>query len=838
MKKIAIILWLALVCHTASAGTETVPTESSIKRIYIIHFSHTDIGFTDMPGVCRELQRRYLDIALDTVLVTMSKPAGQKFYWTCESLVTVDDWWEKASSARRKQFLKAVRSGQLEVTALPCNQAPFLNAAQWQTMMHWVPEDLWRQFKPGVAIQNDVNGFPRVGAMALLDRGIKYLCMGINGDSGGAPFARPSGFWWKMPDGRRMFVWLNLSYPAGYDFFESTHWRRGPVPFASDTRYRSPRAGDFFRTDEVSLRASHAQCLRRLEGLKRGGYKNELLIISMTNHWRMDNDPPFQALADFVAAWNKLGLKPELMFTTASKAMYEMEKAIGDKLPEYEGEFTDWWANGTASGPREVTASRLAKRLLAAASSPLWGPMSASGTDTMQLIYKDLCLFDEHTWGSSWSVALPWSLDTQAQFAEKAMLAWRPIGNAEWLLSQRVRSRLLHEGEGLFVANPSRFPFSGWIRMPVSCLREDYRSLVNMSNNTQIPLLFENGIRPWSPPKNPGELSRENTAATFPDDVPNQTAKFWIENLAADSFVRLRLEKQPAGNEHVSSSGPAVQLDEQGWPVSAQWKSMKMPLFVEGIGDLSAVKVKAFAPRWALKDMCSAGSSARGDELRKQQIEMVLATAEGKATVEETPFTRVYVQWLKQPRFLWAQRRLELWKSEPHARITLRFNRLSSEDPEIIYAGFTLPCKGTLPRLSSGGAPFTPFQDQLPGTCRDHFAMDGWANYATSDGHWLWVSRDAPLVTFDSPQIWTRHQTTPAHPERLFAMLFNNFWYTNFVADEHGVMEFQFDLVWREKLDSPRSAGELADALVTEPVVLINSAGEENRIVLQRLFQP
>ena len=69
-------------------------------------------------------------------------------------------------------------------------------------------------------------------------------------------------------------------------------------------------------------------------------------------------------------------------------------------------------------------------------------------------------------------------------------------------------------------------------------------------------------------------------------------------------------------------------------------------------------------------------------------------------------------------------------------------------------------------------------------------------------------------------------------------MLFNNFWYTNFVADEHGVMEFQFDLVWREKLGSPAAAAELAKALVAEPVVLINAAGMDNPIVVKRLFQP
>ena len=146
----------------AAAGviTSTALADSSIQRIYIIHFSHTDIGFTDMPGVCRELQCRYLDIALDGVLATMAKPAGQRFHWTCESLVTVDDWWQAASAARRKEFLKALRSGQLDVAALPCNQAPFLDAVQWRTMMHWVPDDLWRQFKPAVALQSDAPRIP------------------------------------------------------------------------------------------------------------------------------------------------------------------------------------------------------------------------------------------------------------------------------------------------------------------------------------------------------------------------------------------------------------------------------------------------------------------------------------------------------------------------------------------------------------------------------------------------------------------------------------------------------------------------------------------------------
>jgi hypothetical protein len=68
-------------------------------------------------------------------------------------------------------------------------------------------------------------------------------------------------------------------------------------------------------------------------------------------------------------------------------------------------------------------------------------------------------------------------------------------------------------------------------------------------------------------------------------------------------------------------------------------------------------------------------------------------------------------------------------------------------------------------------------------------------------------------------------------------MVFNNFWYTNFVGDSHGVMEFQFDVCWREKLDGV-PVEDLAETLVAEPQVLIQPALPENPIYIRRLYRP
>lgn len=829
---------LLLLAAGMTGAQEAAP--AFIQELNLVHFCHTDVGFTDHPVVARELHRRYLDVALDAVLARLNGPEAERFCWTAETTMAVADWWEVAPPERRRQFLDAVRAGVLDVAAMPFNQAPFLDAAQWDVMLHWMPEDLWREVGPSVAIQNDVNGFPRAGARRLLDRGVHRLFMGINDDSGGAPFGRSSAFWWRQPDGRRLFVWLNAHYGSGFEFFEPEEWRRGPVPYASDTRYRPPRAGDILRSDEASVRAAHEICRRKITQIEQGGYTNAVLTTSITSLWRMDNDPPFPPLADFVAAWNRLGLKPYLHLTTASAAAAQMEELLGPTAPEYAGEWTDWWANGTASAPREVAASRVAKRALRAMQSRLWESPGPDTRKTIDSLYGDLCLFDEHTWGSSWSIGMPYLLDTQAQFNEKAAFAFRPMARAEWLLSQHVRSKLANAGEGLFLSNPTDAPFTGWITIPTPALRQDYQSVRDPQSGARQRLEFDPGIAAWGRPQQPEDLTYENAAATFADNLPRRFARFWVEALPAHGVRRLELSTEPAdASPRATDAGPKVARDNQGWPTTAQWAGLPKPLFTPGLGDFVAIRVDGFAPRWVTMDiMNERGDDDRRDQMRREHLHEVWAQPAAATDFSETAHTLRFSQRLQHPRLAWATRRLELWKDSPRARLSVRLNRVSSADPEIFYIVTALPTGDLMPRLTCGGESFTPFIDQLPGTCRDYFAMDGWAHYATPEGHWLWVSRDAPLVTLGAPQALARRQTPVADPHRLLAMVYNNFWHTNFAADESGVMEFQFDLLWLAANANPAEIDQLAAALPSDPLVVINPAGSEDPHLMKWLFAP
>jgi hypothetical protein len=369
-----------------------------------------------------------------------------------------------------------------------------------------------------------------------------------------------------------------------------------------------------------------------------------------------------------------------------------------------------------------------------------------------------------------------------------------------------------------------------------TCLRDDYRSVTDPATGARARMEFYPGVQPWGRPQSPKEFSREDISAVFPDQSPNRHARFWVERLDATAIKRYQLSKEEAQDTPPSADKPTVNVNENGWPVSAMWAGMKKPLFTSGIGDFVSVKVNAFAPRWALSDIWNTGDAAKREELRQEKLEEVPAKSGGPATVEETIHTIRYTQPLEHPRLGWATRQIEIWKREPRARLTFRLNRLSSFAPEIFYIATPLPCDGTLPRLSSGGQPFTPFTDQLPGSCRDYFAIDGWADYAMPDGRWLWVSRDTPLVTFESPQPLARLDRPPPRTGRLLAMIYNNFWYTNFLGDEPGVMEFQFDLIWRA--DASGGPADLAEALTSEPVVVINPALPEQPSFLKHLYQP
>ena len=822
---LALVLLLSL---SVVAAENDVPLPEIIRRVDIIAHSHADIGYTDHPMVTRLRQMQYLDIAIDAVLATEN--TDEKFYWTAEASHCIDDWWREASPTRREDLIRAVRTGQLEITALAMNQSPFMNAEQWtQMVLQWLPEEVRQAADIKIGMQVDVNGCPRVAAVRMLDHNISLLWTSINGFNGGPPFPYRSAFWWKMPDGRRLFVWLNAGYGDAFWLFHDYDWRQGPVPESTDTRFRTPREGDFFRADEESVRKYHRRVCEQLRHLEQHGYRYPSLPVSIVNQWRMDNDPPFPDWPKFVATWKRLGLKPEIRLTTATAALESLRSSVGDSLPEYEGEFTDWWANGTASGPREVAASRETKRLLAAATSPVFGAMTDSAQTKEAVILRELCFFDEHTWGSIDSIGRPHDLDVWGQYNEKSRYAYHAVGLAKLLLSQRARNKYYQEENGYYLVNTAPEPWSGWINVPATAFREPIEAFWDVDSSRVFPVERRRGFLQFYRAGSPEDISPESDQGTIADSAPGQATRFWIDNLPGNSSMRLVSDK--AGNAASPElSLPSIETDDHGWPISTQWGEQR--LFDGPQGNFVSVGFTKFNGRWLYNELL------QGDKSKRQEtLAWTHAEPAGPTTVEETPYTICYRQSLQHPRLKWLTRTLEVHKAEPRARLSVRLYRISSELPEWFFIGTSLAVDGkVMPQSSCGGMPFVPFDDQLPGTCRDYFAVDSWVAYTSEDTQRLWISRDAPLVTFgETPEPLLHRDAPPDKMNSIYAMVFDNTWLTNFVCDQHGIMEFRFELALRKSGDSP---ADVSQTILSEPIFINHAQLQEPELYREHLHRP
>ena len=64
-----------------------------IRTVYLVHHSHTDIGYTDLQETITARQADFIR----SVVQWMQQPENQGFRWNCETLFCVERFLEQAS---------------------------------------------------------------------------------------------------------------------------------------------------------------------------------------------------------------------------------------------------------------------------------------------------------------------------------------------------------------------------------------------------------------------------------------------------------------------------------------------------------------------------------------------------------------------------------------------------------------------------------------------------------------------------------------------------------------------------------------------------------------------
>ena len=782
MKQIVRCCLVGLLCILIATQLQAEePYSGTVECIDIINWSHTDYGFTDHPLIVAELQKRYIDIALDYVERSSGNPEGERFTWTIESLDPLYQWWQEASPDRRRKLLRAIDREAIDVNVMPFNIHPLLNDTETEQLLDWIPEELARKFRPRIAIQNDVNGFPRAVASRLPAKGVRYVWLGMNGRH---PFPIPTLSWWQMPDGQKLLLWNGDAYWDAYSYFGTVHWKAHPRE-VSDLTTRWPRDLEIFRADEKSVLQAHELCIRKLKELQKKGYPHPILPVTFSNVWRGDNDGPYWGIVDFVRKWNDMGLKPTLRLSTATASMERMERTMAPGIATLTGEFGDWWAFGMTALPRETSVARQARYLLQASVSPLLGPLSPEVVARTETVNRDLCVFYEHTFASKTSGSDIYGTFNQGSINEANRYAYRAYEYARWQLARRVRAQLGEASEGVYVFNTQQAPYSGWMQTEFSALRNKKATgLVDPATGDRIPFFKKGGVvRFWVA------------------DLPGQTVRHYL--LTTDSIP------MPAG-----AVSPMVETDVNGWPLSVQWPGMEAPLFQGEIGSFLAYAM-------------TSGGWWGGDATLEPRPTLPATPVK----VTETPYSIQYEQKLNNECLVSARRVLEIYKAEPRIRLRMVYDRKLHpvREKELFYIQFPLPDAPAWILTSNGGSVFTPYEDNIPNTCKRFYVADAWVAYQMEDGCRVWASRTSPLVSFGDNEFFRKGDIScPKDSYLLRSMVYNNSWGLNFPVEYSGEVVCEYDLFWTpEKLDAEQIR-QRTDAYLAAPVLTIVPKEREN----------
>jgi alpha-mannosidase len=720
------------------------------------------VGYTDSPRLITEL---HAEAVAEAIRLAMLGDPGDPaaFRWTFEVARPVNEFLDTATPHEIDDLRAAVASGRLSISGGYLNNAVL--AGDEELVRSYAPVDRFRRLGLPIRIEqhSDVNGLPWGTVPAMVRAGLDVIAMALNPDHGRPPFEQPTAFWWEGPDGSAVLAWLSLHYGL------AEMW--GLLD------------GEIERFDG-QLRPTIA----RLEA--RSDYPFDFVVLHATD----DNGWPTLAAADGVRAWNeRFGDIPMSTATMDSAMARALAQARAADLPTWRGEWADWWAHGHGSSAYEVGVSRAARSRLRAAQAamalarlagaqrsdterrtarrrdPVRGRSESAVGKTVDRAWRDLLLFNEHTWGSDESVAQPDSLFTRSHWNAKAAIAFSAfdvardlLGEALWRLEALLPVR--EGGSGLVVFNP----------LP------DART-------ESVVIDGPAGVVTELTAEVPGYgLVRLDAPAAVPPLVETsnilQTAHY-------------RVEVDPA-------RGGIVGLRDlrSGWELLDE--AAEAPL--------AAVIVESVDPSVDHPVLRSGRQSFHPDNPGPAFLRSI-ATGPAPARVEHGSGWDAIAWSASLPGGGSVETRLTVHDGLDQARLDVALDKPANREVEGVYVAFPFALDEPSFLLETGGAVFEAEREQLPDTCRDWYSVQHAVGIRAGGRGVLWSTAEAPLVQLGGIRTggWVRRLDTPRG--HLFAWLMNNLYFTNFRAEQGGLATFTFWIDPRDsgiEADDVRRAGE------------------------------
>ncbi|RAJ08260.1 glycosyl hydrolase family 38 [Chitinophaga skermanii] len=713
-----------------------------IKReIHFIHHSHTDIGYSHLQPEVARIHTKNIRDAIRLVEKTKNYPEEAKFTWNVESLWAVENFLKEATPTEEQQFVQAVKSGRICLSALYANILTGLSMPE--EIFHYTDYAEVLRKKYGIKIESamisDVPGFAWTTVTGLSKGGVKYFSSGPNylgnnhpyrGDRVGH-FVKEWGdkpVWWQSPSGQeKVLFW------TGGKGYSSWH---GNAP------------GAIFQNGPKRI----AEYLNDLAAHK---YPYEMV------QWRYnvvaDNAPLDSTISDFVKQWNEKYASPTIVLNSADKMFEAFAARYGKDIPVVKGDITPYWEDGAASTATEEGANRVSSLQLQQITT-LYSVLNP-GKYNPQAFYeawRNVLMFHEHTWGAHNSITQPGI----------------PFVTEQW----RIKKDFMLAGE-----------------QQTAALKVAVLDPLTDSSSTSIAVVntlswTRNGQVIFSS-KAPVKSIADSKGKVYPlQQLKDGSYLFIAENLPPLSTTIYTLQNTPV-KVHPSPFTITKTAISNG-KVNVIWNSMNgsiTTLEKDGVNYAASFREQGLNGYWYVPGM---------------DPTQAVTNAAPEVIVEEVgPYRCVVRIQSSAPGTQKLVRVITMVANDDKVTIENMLEKSPTTTKEAMY--FSFPFVQTMNKVTTdaGYGTLRYLEDQLPGSNRDFISTRRWLD-ASGEKRGVQLMMIEPfmmspgmvderLVINQQHKEW---KTTAAPTAQWFSYVMNNYWHTNYKASQEGNSVFHYAL--------------------------------------------
>ncbi len=723
--------------------------------IYIVPSVHIDNGYTALQSVVRKLHEQNLD----QVLAMCRR--NPNFKWNLEGTWEVMNYLHNRPQAAKKELLHFIHDGQIEVTAGYFNMLTGLMSDEEMNRYAYVGARLHREF--GIPITAaDLTDVPSANwglASALGGSGVHYFAEGINQTR--ALTLYNSGihtpFYWEGPDGSKVLTWLSNGYG------QSLWLNQNPHP-------------------SMSQMASWVNGL--INGYDNKGYPFRDIYVYGALYENMIVNPDYGSQ---IAEWNQKYAYPRLVLATEPQFFHAIIRQNPKAIPTIRGGFGSYWEDGAGSSAFETALNRQSQQRITTAET-LWSLARLAGNrDKYPLAafdraWTNLFLYDEHTWGAAGSVSDPNSPETRDQWAVKKAYALEGDRQTRELetsgLEAFMQSVPARKGD-IVVVNPLSWPKSGIVRLPYAnatswkvvdsgghvCPAQSSKDQIRFYATDVPPLGYR--IYRFVPVK-AAQSVRSSSAFVLLN-------RYYRLNISPEHGVVSVVDRR-SGRELMDSACPY---------------SFGQVLYAAG-GD--GTRLINSDPSLPLPNVVV---NSGGQELAPPQntISVMPARITSISPVKMGAIYSEITIHSTAPSIPMIETRIRLYNQQKRIEVIVKMTKKPVLSKEAVYVAF--PFKFIRPHflLDTTDAIADPTRDFVTGACTDWYAIRDWVSCRGSSGaNVVWTSPDAPLITLCDINRgrWLPHADITNG--WIFSYVMNNYWFTNYRAEQGGDLEFRYDL--------------------------------------------